>query len=232
MPSQNWRPSLISVIIPVYNGERFLAEALDSVLGQENELEVLVLNDGSTDSTEQVAKSYGDRIRYLTHPNKGYVATRNRGIQESRGDLIAFLDADDVWPDGRLRKLTDELDRSTDIVVGRLCRTVADGEGEFQPLEEAQQALSLGAGLFRRSVFDRVGLLDESLAHHDDIEFFLRAQQSGIVVKKIDDITLLYRRHETNMTNDEAATQATLPSALHRIIQLRRAQRVGDQEQP
>lgn len=224
---------MITVVIPVYNGERFLAEAIESVLNQGLPVELVVLNDGSTDGTEDVVKEYGEKIRYLSHPNRGYIATRNRGIEMGQGTSYAFVDADDIWPENRLKTLLQAMDAETDIVVGRVSRMVPDKAGGYRVLDEAQQAMSLGAALFKREVFEKIGLLDDSLEHHDDIEFFLRAQTRGLRIKKLEDVTLYYRRHEENMTNDEEAVQATLPSALHRIIQMRRAQkRAGGRGQP
>ena len=90
----------ISVVIPTYNSARYLADSIDSVLNQTlTPLEVIVVDDGSTDETSHVVRRYQDRgpIRYFYQDNSGPSTARNRGIAESRGDLIAFLDADDIW---------------------------------------------------------------------------------------------------------------------------------------
>src|SRR5947209_1330223 len=97
-------PCLISVIIPVYNGERHLAEALDSVLSQAHHpLEVIVVDDGSTDNTAAVARKYS-AVRYYHQANGGSAAARNRAIELAHGDLFAFLDADDVWAPEKLKR--------------------------------------------------------------------------------------------------------------------------------
>ncbi len=89
---------LISVIIPVYNGEQFLAAALDSVFAQSfQDFEVVVINDGSTDGTERVLAAYADRIREVRQENRGLAASRGRGVALAQGTWVAFLDADDIW---------------------------------------------------------------------------------------------------------------------------------------
>jgi glycosyltransferase involved in cell wall biosynthesis len=88
----------VSVVIPAYNAEAYLREALDSVFAQTRPPdEVVVVDDGSTDRTSEVAASYGDRVRLLRQPNRGEAAARNAGVLAARGALIAFLDADDTW---------------------------------------------------------------------------------------------------------------------------------------
>ena len=97
------RDLLISCIVPVYNGARFLAQAIDSILAQTRvDLEIIVVEDGSTDRTPDVAKGYGDRVKYVRQENAGPAAARNRGVAEARGEFIAFLDADDTWAPAKL----------------------------------------------------------------------------------------------------------------------------------
>ncbi len=103
---------MVSVIIPVYNGEKFIQDAIESVLAQTyKDYEIIVVNDGSTDNTEEVLKPYIDKrlIRYFYQENKGVSAARNKGIREARGEYIAFLDADDVWVDVHLQNSVDAL---------------------------------------------------------------------------------------------------------------------------
>ena len=94
---------LISVVVPVYNGERYIAEAIDSVLAQEyKNIEIIAVNDGSTDGTEKILRSYAN-VRYLHQSRKGVSAARNKGIKCSSGEFIAFLDADDLWTKDKLK---------------------------------------------------------------------------------------------------------------------------------
>ena len=115
----------VSAIIIVLDGERFIGEAIDSVLGQEGpSLELLVVDDGSTDRTVEIVRSFGKLARLLAHPggaNLGMSASRNLGIREARGDYVAFLDADDVWLDDKTNAQAAILDEEpgTGIVYGR-----------------------------------------------------------------------------------------------------------------
>lgn len=97
MPAQLERP-LISIIMPVYNGERFIQEAIDSVLAQtENDFELIIVDDGSTDATLAILETYGDRLTVLRQQNSGHAAARNAAAKISRGHWIAMIDADDLW---------------------------------------------------------------------------------------------------------------------------------------
>jgi len=94
---------LVSVVIPVFNGERYLRDAVQSVLDQRYApLEIIIVDDGSTDGTATVAQSLPEAVSYLHHTNQGPAAARNRGIEQARGGLIAFADADDLWPPAKL----------------------------------------------------------------------------------------------------------------------------------
>src|ERR1044072_1794023 len=94
---------LVSVIIPTYNSARFLAESIQSVLGQSfRDFELIVIDDGSTDNTEAVVAAFPEALRYVKKANGGPAAARNFGIREARGDFIAFLDADDFWMSDKL----------------------------------------------------------------------------------------------------------------------------------
>src|SRR5690606_28366702 len=113
--------SQVSVIIPVYNGERYLAEAVHSILAQTvPTLEIIVVDDGSTDGTARVAQRFGDAVCYVYQPNRGPAAARNRGLERARGEIVAFLDADDLWREGKLacQCARLEADPTLDIVLG------------------------------------------------------------------------------------------------------------------
>jgi glycosyltransferase involved in cell wall biosynthesis len=225
---------LVSVVIPVFNGSRFLAEAIESVRSQEYEpLEIIVVDDGSTDSTAEVAARYGDEIRYVFQQNSGAAAARNRGIAEARGEVIAFLDVDDLWPQGKLELQAERLlrDPELDIVSGRVQFVCLPGAAEPDiEFESANQTLTnayLGAALFRRRVFDYVGLFDTAFRYSDDQDWFLRAREVNARMVILEQTTLLYRLHETNMTRDKAAPQLELARILKRSLERRRAAKPG-----
>jgi len=103
---------LVSVIIPAYNATAFLGETLDSVLAQTYpNLEIIVVDDGSTDDTPDLLGSYGDRIRVLRQANSGQATARNHGAREAHGELLAFLDSDDLWDPDKIARQVELLDR-------------------------------------------------------------------------------------------------------------------------
>jgi glycosyltransferase involved in cell wall biosynthesis len=96
---------LISCIVPVFNGERYLGETLESILAQTHRpIEIIVVHDGSTDGTARVTAGYDERVRYLKQDNAGPAAARNLGLDAARGDFVAFLDADDLWHAEKLER--------------------------------------------------------------------------------------------------------------------------------
>jgi glycosyltransferase involved in cell wall biosynthesis len=128
--------SSVTAIVPVYNGEATVARAIDSALSQriDGPMNVVVVNDGSTDSTAEVLESYGSHIKVVTQPNRGPASARNAGVRASSGEYLAFLDADDVWLPDKLAKTCDLLDR--DRRVGLVF------SGVFLATEEGQSTLS------------------------------------------------------------------------------------------
>lgn len=220
---------LVSVIIPVYNGERFLREAVQSVLGQKHSsVEIIIVDDGSTDGTATVARSFPSTVRYLHQTNQGPAAARNRGIEHAQGSLIAFADADDLWPAGKLELQLPFLikDPAIEIVMGRiqqvlLSRKVA-GPTQAEELAEPAFSVNLGGAVIRKSVFDRVGLFDETMRYSEDVDWFMRAREGGAVIMTIDAVTLFYRQHEQNMTRGKSASELNVLKALKKSLDRRR----------
>lgn len=201
-------PPFVSVIIPVYNGDAFLAEAIESILQQDYApLEIITVDDGSTDGSAKVATSFKDVVRYVYQPNSGTAAARNTGVQMARGDIIGFLDQDDLWPAGKLAlQLTRLADHpSVEIVLGHKqlmwLTGIEDGRLGFEIFSDPQIALNLGCALFRISVFDKVGFFDETLYYVDDWDWFMRARELGVPMVIHHEVTLISRRHKHNMSN-------------------------------
>ena len=219
---------LVSVVIPVFNGEAFLREAVESVLAQEySPIEIIIVDDGSTDGTATVARSLSDAVRYLHQTNKGPAAARNRGIEHAQGSLIAFADADDLWPEAKLEQQLPYLnDPTIDIVMGRiqqvrLSQTV-NGETQSEEFAEPAFSVNLGSAVIRKSVFERVGLFDETMRYSEDVDWFMRAREAGAAIVTIDAVTLLYRQHEQNMTKGKSTSELNVLKALKRSLDRRR----------
>lgn len=225
MPAET-RPTVVA-LVPVWNGAAFLREALDSILAQEPPVdEIVVIDDGSTDGSGDIARSYGPRVHVVRQENGGLASARNAAVRESRADVIAFLDSDDVWPRGRLAVLLQALGANPDcgIVQGRLQRMVrSGGMDEWQLVDESWLAPNVATALIRRSAFAAVGPFDGKVAGGDDVDWLLRARDHGIREARVESITLHYRRHDANMTNDVAKDQSRLLHVLGRAVARRRA---------
>jgi glycosyltransferase involved in cell wall biosynthesis len=220
------RPT-IAALIPVWNGAAFLAEALESALAQEPAVDdVVVIDDGSSDESGAIARSFGPRVRCVRQEHRGLAAARNAALRHAQSDLVAFLDADDVWPPGRLSRLLQALQENPGcgLAQGRLQRMVrSDRTQQWELVNESWLAPNLATALIRRSTFTAVGLFDEGVAGGDDVDWLLRARDLGVRETRVDSITLLYRRHDNNMTNDVVADQSRLLRVLGRAVARRRA---------
>ena len=177
----------VSVIIPTYNRRTLLLEALHSVFAQTHrDYEVIVVDDGSTDQTQEALQPLLERLRYISKPNGGEASARNRGIQEAQGGYVAFLDSDDLWEPKFLEVTTDYLGRYPDLgLVSTAWWTIPKGRreprvrkpvlhGDLFPLLMHQSFISASAVVARRDCFQRVGLFNESLEQAADYEMWLR----------------------------------------------------------
>ncbi len=208
------RPS-ISCIVPVYNGARFLAEALDSILAQTlSPTQIIVVDDGSTDATAGVAKAYAPRVTYLWQANSGPASARNRGIGVATGHFVAFLDADDLWHADKLERQIRALESNP---AAGICITYLQNfwaeelAGERDRMREHDYAKPMPGYvcqclLARRSVFEAVGRFDEAKRFGEDHDWFLRADRAGIVKETVTELLVYRRIHGQNMTRnfDEA----------------------------
>lgn len=193
----------VSVLVPIYNGEKYLKETLESILSQDADLEILVIDDGSTDDSVKVARSIKDkRIRYFAQSNSGSPARpRNKGLKEARGDFIAFCDQDDIWYPGKLEKQLaayDAAKNKEDIGIIVSSADIVDGTGKrirenkLEPgiikSREAFEKLLVGnfittcTSIIPKYVFRKIGLLDERLVGVDDYDFWLRITQEYSVL--------------------------------------------------
>lgn len=174
----------VSVIIPVRNQGRYLAEAIESVIAQTRPAhEIIIVDDGSTDNTPQVVRRYAAHVRYLRQPGRGAPAARNHGAALATGDVLAFLDADDVWlPDKLAAQLTVlEVRPEVDIVFCHMEQFVSeDANGLIQEVPAHLRILPgahASAMVVRRAAFERVGAFNESYVRTDVIDWIARARE-------------------------------------------------------
>jgi glycosyltransferase involved in cell wall biosynthesis len=220
----------VSVVIPVRDGEALLPAAVDSVRRQSwPPREIVVVDDGSTDGTAALARRLGPDVRLVQQPPRGLPATRNHGLRVARGELIAYLDSDDEWTERKLEWLVPVLDGhpEIDVVLGhtqRMWSVPADaGAAARTERTEPELALHLGAAVCRRRAFDRFGAFDETYSHSDDWDWFMRVREGGGVIVVHPEVTLLYRRHGKNLSNDVVRGTADLVQTLRRSLARRRA---------
>jgi glycosyltransferase involved in cell wall biosynthesis len=205
--------SLISCIVPVFNGERYLTEALDSILAQTyRPLEIIVADDGSTDATAAVVASYGAEVRYLFQANAGPAAARNLGLNTAQGAFVAFLDHDDLWHPEKLTRQVARFQARPDL---ELCVTHVQNFWIPEMHEDAARFRAhrrpevvpgyiTSTLLARRILFHTVGEFDATLHHGDDTDWFLRAAEHGAIMESLPDVLTYHRMHRTNRSRREA----------------------------
>jgi glycosyltransferase involved in cell wall biosynthesis len=221
---------LVSVIIPCFNGGRFLREAVNSIKRQGYpSIEIIIVDDGSTDDSAAIAAELGAAVTYIFQENRGLPGARNTGLDHVRGELITFLDQDEVYSDDKIRLQVDlfEDDPGLEIVVGRMQKTQLSGHDKgqpvFTPYEEPAPALKMDCALIRREVFNKIGRFDESRNHCDDWDWFMRAREAGVRFKMHEEVVAEYRRHESNMTNNvEVGNRHTLQMLKNSLERRRR----------
>lgn len=221
----------VSVIVPVYNGEAFVADAISSILRQNYvPMEIIVVDDGSTDKTAAIVKSFPE-ITYIYQENRGAPAARNRGLQIAKGDIIGFLDADDLWSDNKINLQLSlfRKEPSTEIVVGytqrmQLIKTM-NKKHYFRNYSDPVLGMDFIAALVRQSVFDKVGPIDETFLHCDDWDWFMRAKELGITMLVHREVVRYYRRHDNNITNKTTSENHYSVMMLKRSLDRRRSEK-------
>jgi glycosyltransferase involved in cell wall biosynthesis len=223
---------LISIIMPAWNASRYIGEALQSILSQSrSDFEIIVVDDRSTDDTRQIveeAASRDSRIRVLDGAHSGVAQARNLALTAAAGAFISFLDADDLWPAGRLGRHMRLLEENPDAsgIAGEILVFEKLG-GDQRPLPGSAHttllSIYLGAATFRRAAFARLGNFDESMLFAEDVDFFFRFHEAGLRFAIDRDLALLHRRHDTNMTHDRASGRKYMLAALGKSMVRRRA---------
>jgi glycosyltransferase involved in cell wall biosynthesis len=207
----------VSVVIPTYNSAQYLAEAIDSVLAQTyKDFELLVVDDGSTDDTEELMRQYGPPVHYLRKPNGGVSTARNLGIEQSKGRYVGFLDADDTWfPE----KLERQLAALADHPNFRACysaflRVTSEldalgiwrGSGHGSALADLLtrgNVIGSVSVVCERTLFSEVGGFDPTLSQCADWDMWVRlATRTDLLY--LDEPLVTYRQHGANMSNNPA----------------------------
>ncbi len=198
---------LVSVIVPAYNAERYISEALESVFAQSYQyMEVICVNDGSTDKTGEIIRSYGDRVVFIDQEkNSGIATTRNVALRHARGAWIALMDADDVWEPEKLQLQHAYADGHPDVGIiftHAQCFISPDLPPEVRRLRhcpvEPLPGLLAASAFIKKELFDTVGFFDERWRVGEFIDWFSRAQSMGIEHKVLDEVLLRRRIHDTN----------------------------------
>lgn len=220
---------LVSVVMSVWNGGRYLREALDSVLNQTYQpLEVIVVNDGSTDDTADILRGYGDRIRVITQTNQGQTAGLVAGLAVATGDYLAFHDADDLWVLHKTERQYMAMNDASLEAVFCLSEQfvspeiIADRE-KFAPRSDpVMVGMALNCMLIRRSAFARVGNLDRH-SKTPPIDWFGRARHVGLRYEMIREVLHRRRLHPTNFGRTHASVRdASLLAGLRAQIKRNR----------
>jgi len=204
---------LVSVIMPAYNAAPFIAAAIDSVLAQTyTNLELIVVDDGSTDSTASVVQSYGRRVRYIYQSNARQAAARNCGLRQAHGELCAFIDADDIWLPDKLEKQVALYRQRPEVGLVYCSMQGIDRSGSYLREWRANlrgavlapillgQIAGGGIGstsLVPRQVFEEIGGFDPNLPPCEDTDLLWRIA-SRYPIDYVDEVLVLYRLHGQN----------------------------------
>ena len=223
----------VSVIIPAYNGDRYIEEAIDSILNQTyTDYEIIVVDDGSTDNTPQIVKRYGDKINYFSQSNQGVAASRNLGLAEARGKYIAFLDQDDIFLPHKLASQVALLEQDDSLGIVNSGWQIVDRQGKFKSAVEPWHQIPnlttanliiwkpvfLGAMLFRRSWLEQIEKFDLSLEQTPDVDLVIRLAGIGCVADWVKETTVKYRQHEDNASKNTLLQARELDRILERFF--------------
>lgn len=219
-PGAPLRGGVISIVVPCYNQERYVQACIESALAQRGvEIEIIAVNDGSTDASSARLRAFGGAIDYVEQANAGLSNARNVGLRRARGEFVQFLDSDDILGPDVLARQVDALEHSgADITLCRN-RLFHDTDRTGRPKSVGEWRLPATrfdvhlchfniapphAYLWRRSYVDRVGSFDETLRACEDYDFTLRAVMAGARFTRMDGAHVFYRRHPASMSANKS----------------------------
>lgn len=228
----------VSVVIPCYNTERYLAAAIESVLTQTlPPIQVIVVNDGSTDRSAEIADGFSDRVIVLNRSNGGISAARNSGIRACDAPLLSFLDADDLWTETKLEQQVSMLndDSGLDGVFAHAQQFISPelSEEESNSIayrDSAMPARLASAMLVRRESFLRVGYFNEDLEIAETVDWLARADELGLQFNVLPDVMLRRRLHRTNSGVVKRNARSHYARALKAALDRRRQQKAQTHE--
>ena len=215
---------LVGVVIPVHDAERFLGAALESVVEQPHcRVDVVVVDDGSTDGSAALAERFGPPVRVARQANAGIGAARNRGVEEVRGELLLFLDADDFLSSSGLARVRLLARRpELDMVFGHVRHFAETEAGAPVPLGPPQPAHLPNSMLIRRTAFERVGDFATGLRVAEGLDWLLRAREQGLRETTVEDVVLWRRVHGQNNSLRHRAEIGEFAHALKASLDRRR----------
>lgn len=160
--------------------------------------------------------------------NRGAASARNRGVRDASGEVLAFLDVDDLWPDNKIAVMVEALLAypALDVVQGYaqvMTRNPDSGAYEYSGNPEESYPYYIGAALYRRRAFETIGLFDPHLRFSEDSDWFTRAREGGLMVKRLEQVTLLVRRHGDNMTSGKSMVELNALQVLKKALDRKRA---------
>jgi len=228
---------LVSVILPVYNGARYLRHAIESVLDQTHQaLEVLVVDDGSIDDSATVARRLANsRVQVLSQPHSGAAAARNHGLSRARGDLFAFIDADDTWESSKIDRQVAVLAARPDLdmVFGHAVNfeEAADARRGAEPRRHAPlPGHCLGTLLVRAAAFHRVGFFSVQWRIGEFLDWYARAIDVGLSHITLPDVVLNRRLHTDNLGIRELAARQDYARVVAGVLARRLRDRQSGEE--
>jgi glycosyltransferase involved in cell wall biosynthesis len=226
----NTENPLISVIIPVYNGELYLAEAIESVLAQTYQpVELILIDDGSTDRTAEIARSFEPPLRYAYQPNSGVCAARNHGIRLAKGEFLAFLDADDLWVKEKLELQMGVLQQDEQVEA-----VYAHARQFYSPDLSAELRARIACNenplpgymstlmLIRKETFLRYGEFNPELKVAEQFDWFPRAREKGLKLVMLPQTLYLRRLHARNKGRSELNQRSQLAHLIKASLDRRR----------
>ena len=205
---------LISVILPVYNAEKYLSEAIDSILNQTfTDFEFIIINDGSTDNSSSILQSYqtqDSRIRLFSRENKGIVMTMNEGIDLARGEWLARMDADDIAMPSRFERQLQHLKETSADICGAWIEFFGNTKQRIVRYPESDQAIKIGllfcSCLAQPTVMLRINIArrfyyNPQRENGEDYDLWVRIAQAGYVMTNLPEVMLLYRQHALQISS-------------------------------